>query len=284
MKPLLLYICAVVLFASAAQNSDEARIWNEFVAAVKQGEINEQRVRPYLEALRPQMVKWLKMIGESVSWDELRAKPEVFRDGNEIHYLTTLTLGGTKDSYCFTLITEGGQWYFRHMESIAIRLDKIAAPPVSSFPEIQEQKKSWMREERQTVKQVQLFRFLAKEKGSDFAYAWFKDGAGYALEARTWVPFLPVPRAFVLYLCWEQASLNGNPVTLERLDENEAVVRIEPRYFRLHAQTGIGLAIPEEDYRRLFETIWVDRAAAAGWDLHIEYAGRKCVFRFSRKP
>jgi len=123
---------------------------------------------------------------------------------------------------------------------------------------------------------------LAKEKGREFAFDWFKDGVGYFMEARTWVPFMPPSRAFILYLCWEQANLRGNPVTLEKLDDREATITLDPHYLRFHSQTDVGRQISAEDYRRLFETIWQDRAENAGWKLQITYKGNTCVFHLTR--
>lgn len=45
--------------------------------------------------------------------------------------------------------------------------------------------------------------------------------------------------------------------------------------------------IPFEDYTRIFETIWQDRARAAGWGLEIEYVkegfpASECVLRFTK--
>ena len=104
------------------------------------------------------------------------------------------------------------------------------------------------------------------------------------MAARTWVPFVPVSRAFVLYLCWEQANLRGSGVTLRRLDDHEAVVTLEPHYLKFYAQTEqMREQISAEDYRRLFETIWRDRAEKGGWELQINYKGTACVFHLTRK-
>jgi hypothetical protein len=73
--------------------------------------------------------------------------------------------------------------------------------------------------------QADLFNFLSREKGKDYAFDWFRDGAGYFLEARTWVPLVPPGRAFILYLCWEQSNLLGNNVTLHKLDDSEALAK-----------------------------------------------------------
>jgi hypothetical protein len=74
---------------------------------------------------------------------------------------------------------------------------------------------------------------------------------------------------------------------LEKLDEGEAVVKMKPLYFQIyksasHLKTIITLA----EYRRLFETIWTDRAQAAGWKVSFTYEDPDCigcVLRFSGK-
>lgn len=127
-----------------------------------------------------------------------------------------------------------------------------------------------------------------RPQGRDYAFDFFKDGAGYFLAAKTWVPFVEPRRAFILYACWEQANLRGNPVTLEKLGDAEAVVRVSTYYFGLYkASAHLRQQIPFEDYRRIFETIWRDRARAAGWAFEIEYKDEgypasSCVLRFKR--
>jgi hypothetical protein len=86
-----------------------------------------------------------------------------------------------------------------------------------------------------------------------------------------------------LFLCWEQANLFATPVGLEALDDRSAVVRLQPRWFRLYKQTAhLRQMIPESELRDVFETIWHDRARAAGWTLNIEQDGDGSVFRFKR--
>jgi hypothetical protein len=83
--------------------------------------------------------------------------------------------------------------------------------------------------------------------------------------------------------------LRGNEVVLEKLEDNEASVRIKTHYFRLYQVTAhLRQWISFEDYKRLFETIWQDCARAAGWKLRIEYIDKdysasECRLRFYRK-
>jgi hypothetical protein len=91
-------------------------------------------------------------------------------------------------------------------------------------------------------------------------------------------------RAFLLYLCWEQANLHGTEVTLSQLADDGAVVRLKPIYLMLYERTGhLRQQITLDDYRRLFEFRWHNRAASAGWELTISYDGEECLFRFTRR-
>ena len=228
---------------------------------------------------------YLEELRKTVKWEDGGPKPEVFHVGNRVHYIVPLTLqrgdSTSTSTFCFTLVLEGGQWYFQHLESIFIRLDKIGEPPVSSFPDLPDEQKAWMRDEFQTTKDVLLFAYLTREKGKEFALDWFRDGPGYAIQAQTWVPFVSPERAFILYVCWDLSNLRREPVVLEKLSDEEARVRFAPRAFALYDRTAqLKQHINIDDYRRLFEVVWLDRAQSAGWDLRISYEKGECVFRF----
>ncbi len=45
-----------------------------------------------------------------------------------------------------------------------------------------------MRAENALTEPVRLFEWLAGQEGREFAFRWFRDGVGYFLSARTWVP------------------------------------------------------------------------------------------------
>jgi hypothetical protein len=301
LRSALLVIAATMIIAGgcvAADQPDDLQIWQSFREALRSGRMADpERYRTLRPELRQPMMGFLEQIRKTVKWEDGGPKPEVFHVGNQIHYLVPLTFqsgGSTSTStFCFTLVTEGGQWYFEHLEDIFIRLDKIGEPPVSSFPDLPEEQKAWMRDEFQGTKDIQLFTYLSEEKGEEFALNWFKDGPGYAIQAQTWVPFVPLDRAFILYLCWDLSNLSRSsassvfrkePVVLEKLSDQEARVRFTPRAFALYEQTAqFKQRISIDDYRHLFETVWLDRAQNAGWDLHISYDKGECVFRFVKQ-
>ncbi len=261
--------------ASGLQDGDLA-IWKEFVAAMKAGGPAPDRINPYYENLKGPILGFLKEMRAKATWAEWEQTPEVHRVGDHVHFLIPLTFDGERTDYCFTFLTEGGAWYFRHLEAITIRLDKTGPLPTSTFPDVDEATKARIREENGWSREVRVFNLIAELKGKPFAFDFFKDGEGYFLAAKTWVPFVEPRRAFVLYACWEQANLRGNKVTLEKLEDDEAVILMSPYYFRLYEESAhLAQQISFADYAAIFETIWQDRARAAGWTLTIKYGGEK---------
>ncbi len=286
----LLISLTIASFTVAAQGpagtngaGRDLEVWQHFVADLKDGKITAENLRPYQENLRAPLLGFLSTMRQKADWNEWQTAPEVYRVQDQLHFLHPLTFDGEKTTYCFTFVQQDGKWFFQHLESIFIRLDRTGAPPVSVFPDVAEEHKAWMREEMHVNEQVSIFNLLVKEKGKLFAFDWFRDGVGYFLAARAWVPFVPPSRAFILYACWEQANLRGNRVTLEQLSDTQARIRMDLNYFRLYQQSAhVSQQIALEDYRRVFETIWQDRAHHAGWDLNLTCKGAECVFDFRR--
>ena len=173
------------------------------------------------------------------------------------------------------------------MEGIFIRLDKTPKPPTSDFPDIDADTKAWQREEIYWSEIVRLYLSIAKKNGKPYALDLMKSGPGYFVAAKSWVPFVAPARAFILYLCWNESRLRENLVVLEKLTDLEAVVSMQTHYFFLYKRaTHLRQWIPFDEYRQIFETIWQDRAAAAGWALEIKYEDPeclKCVLRFTKK-
>ncbi len=291
----LALVCGVLIIASAALSAvppcgqQDISIWKEFVAALKRGDVTPDRLRPYYEEFRSPLMGYLKEIRERVAWAEMEAEPEVHRVGAQVHFLVPLSFEGPRVTYVFSFLTEKDSWYFQHLEAVTIRMDKMGALPTSTFPDVPEETKAHIREETFWSREVRVFNTLAQAKGREFAFDSFRDGDGYFLAARVWVPFVEPSRAFILYLCWEQANLIGNEVTLEKLDDQAAVVRMRTTFFRLYKVAAhLSQQISFDDYRKIFETIWQDRARAAGWELRIkyideDYTAAECVLHLSRR-
>ena len=263
---------------------EEKDIWKDFTQKLKNGEITAERIKPYYESLKDPLLGFLKQIKENVDWKSFEMYPEIFKVKNHIHYVISLKFGEKKRDFCFSFLLENGNWFFRHLEAIFIRLDKTGEPPVSTFPDLPDERKAWMREEIRIGRQVRTYNELKNLKSKEYALNWFKDGRGYFLRARTWCPFVETTKAFILYTCWEQANLRGNKVTLEKLEENEAVVNMQLDYLALYQRAAhLKQQISYEEYILIFETVWKDRAYNAGWEIDIKYLENLyCVFTFKK--
>lgn len=258
------------------------QMWQDFQDQLKKGSLPSYKFRPYDLSLTdtiPQILERLR--SHIIAISEEKHQPECFITGNQYHFV--LNLGPGTNDFCFSFMIENGLWYFQHIENIFIRLDQVGTLPVSKFPDLPENTKSWCRDELLVSKMITLYSFLSNEKGKEFAMNWFRDGKSYFVGARAWVPFVTPSKAFILYVCWEWANLQSNPVTLIELDETKAIIRARLRHFELFKRAGhLSQQISEKDYVELFETIWQDRSFHAGWNLQIDYEAEDCVFKFTK--
>jgi len=290
-RSLPLFLAAVLAFSISDRSfaQDDLRIWKEFIGILKAGKMSVERIRPLPElgdSFKPILLGFLDTVRTQASESDWDVQPEVIRVDDRIQFIVPWSARDQKTSYCFFFVTDGAHWYFQHLENIFIRLDKIAALPTSTFPDVSEEMKAWAREEIYwSFVILNVYLPVAKDRGKASALDMLKDGGGYFVGARAWVPFVSPRKAFVLYLCWEQAHLRGNGVTLVELNDNEAVIQLKTHFFTLyftaaHLKPVISLA----DYTSIFETIWKDRALNAGWDLSIEYGqDHQVTFRLTRK-
>jgi hypothetical protein len=256
-------------------------VWKEFVAEIRRGEWPEQRFRLYpgLEGMVDQNRKWLREFRD----DPARLKqfdvvPRAYRVASHIHFLLPWVYSnGERAEYLFTVLDEGGSWYFRVMEMLQLPIYAIPPLPARSFPKLGKSSLDWRRAEGLTSKDINLWTVIKKEKGAEAAFRWFADGGGYLMQVQTWLPYFPTHTAFVLYLCWEQTDLWGNQAVLRELDDRRAVVEFpDAVHFALYERAlHLRHKISRDDYRTLFETIWRARAERAGW---------KVGFRYGAKP
>ncbi len=289
MKRSVILLIAIHLFifysSHVLYGQEEIEIWKEFVSLMKENKITPDHIRPHQFITKESLMEVLNTFRRGAVWEEWEVEPEVVHYNNIVNFLIPLKgKFGERRDYCFTFLIEEGKWYLQHIEAIFIRLDKISSLPASEFPDIPESQKAWARQELYWSKIVWLYNDLSAKEGKESALRIVRDGAGYFLAAKAWVPFVPPSRAFILYVCWEQANLRGNDVVLEKLEDNEAVVKINPLFFQIYRHAGhLKQQIPFEDYRRIFETLWHDRVKNAGWDLQIIYRGVQCFLHFKRQ-
>jgi len=152
----LLVIATTMIVAGVCVATDQPndlqtdlQIWQSFREALRSGRMADpDRYRPLRPELRQPLMGFLDELRKTAKWEDGGPTPEVFHVGNQVHYVVPLTLqrgdstptSTTTSTFCFTLVLEGDQWYFQHLESIFIRLDKIGDPPVSSFPDLPDER------------------------------------------------------------------------------------------------------------------------------------------------
>ncbi len=280
-----------IVFISPDQTfcQNDTIIWKEFVGLLKAGKISADRIRPLRQlgdSFKPVLMGYLDTIRIQASPSDWGAQPEIIRSGDRVQFLVPWSARDQKITYCLSFVGDTSQWYFQHLETIFVRLDKLGGLPVSAFPDVSEDQKAWAREEIYwSFVLLNVYLPLTADRGKEFALNILKDGGGYFVGARTWVPFTSPQKAFVLYLCWEQANLRGNHVTLERLEDHEAVVHLKTQFFTLYFTAAhLRPRISLDDYKKIFETIWQDRASNAGWHLDIQYsADYQVTFHFTRE-
>jgi hypothetical protein len=287
-KMLFCFLCFLCSLTAVSSGQEELRIWKEFTSTLRSGKMTVDKIRPYEqlgEKYKPILLGYLDSLRVQASPEDWEAVPEVIRTDNRIQYIVPWTTGNQKISYCLSFITDDSQWYFQHLEAVFIRLDKIPSLPTSQFPDVSEAQKNWAREEIYWSFVVLNFYLpIAENRGKQYALNLLKDGGGYFVGARTWVPFASPHKAFILYLCWEQGNLRGNQVTLVKLEDDEAIVRMDTHFFAIYQIAAhLKPKISPEDYKQIFETVWQDRAAKAGWKLEIQYdKGFEVTFNFKR--
>lgn len=177
-----------------------------------------------------------------------------------------------------------GSAHAQNDANTVIQLDSVMYYPVSYFPDLPEEQKAWMREDKYWSQMLYFYLIWSKERNKEAIFNLYKDGPEYLAQAKSRIPYLPEHKAFVLYLCWEQSKLRGTRVVLEKYDDNSATISLKPIYFRLYKNIPTyQKLIPLEDYRGLFENIWTDRCANAGWGLQIDYKDdESCVFKLTK--
>lgn len=186
-------------------------------------------------------------------------------------------------AFSVTVAMDQGRWRLQHLESIRVDLSELPSLPCpgDSLPTMTEETLAWIRAEFEATERARLFAHLCRAASRDFALGWFRDGAGFLLAARAWLPQLEPRVAFIWFAAWSEAHLRGNPVILERADHGGGVLRLtRPLHRELYARTShLRNQISLEDYESIFRTMWEDRAEKAGWELRIT-DGEQVVLRF----
>jgi hypothetical protein len=257
-------------------------IWQALQRKLVVGGWSESDVRPLMPGMLSMLVTMLNRWSSPRQADLQLYK--IVQVGQTIHFL--LRRDKPDEKFCVSVQVEGDHWYMQHLESINIDFSEPSDTPcvAEDLPSLPEAQVAWIREEVAMTERVRLFAFLCASKTRQFALDWFKDGDGYALAARAWIPYFAPEVALVWYAAWSEWYLHRNPACIKMVGPQKATLCLtDPLHWHLYRQTGhLRSQISEADYEALFDVIWQDRARAAGWRLGILRAETSIDLCFTR--
>ena len=185
--------------------------------------------------------------------------------------------------YRFDFQKAEGKWQLCFIEGITLPVNNIESTPYDFFTPLPEQE-AWIKTEREISKIIHFYCKLKDVFGIDKALSWFKDGAGEFLCAKSWVPFYGDSKAFIAFSAWIENRINGECVSIDEFTDSRCQLRFTRHlWFKVyHTASHIKPQISLEEYGRLFEYIWQDRAHNAGWRLTFRYINEDTVLIFSK--
>ena len=184
--------------------------------------------------------------------------------------------------YRFDFIETASYWQLCFIECITLPVNGIVEP-CNDFIPLPEQE-AWIKAEREISQTVHFYCKLKELLGINEALSWFKDGAGTLLCAKSWVPFYKDSKAFIAFSAWIENRINGEHVSIDHFSDLKCQLRFTGHiWFQVyHKASHIKTQLTFDEYKMLFEYIWVDRANNAGWDVSFDYVDEDTVLTFSK--
>jgi len=255
---------------------DAQTIWNEFLGKLQADSFTEN---DFADDMKPFLSSFLTGTAAQFRRDKFINSPADIIDGE---HKKIVILACPDGEYRFDFIINAGKWQLCFIECVTLPLANITDFPYNSFIPLAE-KEAWIYAERNISKTVHFFCKLKDIFGFDEALMWFNDGAGEFLCAKSWVPFYKESKAFILFCGWIETRINGENVSVDVFTDDKCALRfINHLWFRVyHAVSHIKIQLTLEEYKKLFEHIWTDRAMHAGWNVDFEYDGNDTILLFS---
>jgi hypothetical protein len=199
-------------------------------------------------------------------------------------YRKSVIVSCPDDKYRFDFAVIDNKWKLIFLECITLPLNNINCFPYDLFISLPE-KESWIKAERNISRIVYFFCKLRKIINLDEALLWFNDGAGEFLCARSWVPFYNDSKSFILYCGWIENRINGENISIEMCTDEKCIIHFkEHLWFKVyHSSSHLNIQISFEEYKKLFESIWLDRAFHSGWEVEFTYDGNDTILTFYNK-
>lgn len=186
------------------------------------------------------------------------------------------------DDYRFDFLAGGGVWKLAFIECITLPVSDINAVPYAEFMPL-DKKELHIRREKEITRLVYFYLKFRELVGKAKALSMFYDGKGEYVCARSWVPFYSDKLSYIAYAAWCECRINGESVELREFRESRCEVVIYDHIWRsMYFTAGhLKTVIEYAEYMELFEAIWRDRAACAGWEIEFAYTDACTVLIFS---
>lgn len=188
------------------------------------------------------------------------------------------------DDYRFDFFCDGNQWKIAFIECITLPVFDMDVVPYSKFMPL-DKKELHIRREKEITQLVYFYLKFKELVGREKALTMFYDGKGEYICARSWVPFYSDSLSYIAYSAWYECRINGENVVIEEFQESKCRVVIYNHIWRnIYFIVGhLKPVIEYSEYMELFESIWKDRAASAGWDIQFVYKEEYTSLIFNKK-
>lgn len=187
------------------------------------------------------------------------------------------------DDYRFDFLSDRISWQLAFIECITLPVSDMNVFPYSGFRPL-DKKELQIRREKEISQLVHFYLKFRELAGREKALACFYDGQGEFLCARSWVPFYRDRLAYIAYCAWYECRINGENVEVKEFQEGRCEVVIHHHIWRnmYFIATHLGPLIDYSEYMELYEAIWRNRAACAGWNIEFVYTEEDTALIFNR--
>lgn len=190
----------------------------------------------------------------------------------------------TDDDYRFDFYPDGISWKLAFIECITLPVFDMDVFPYAKFVPL-DKKELHIRREKEISQLVSFYLKFKELVGKAKALTMFYDGKGEYVCARSWVPFYSDRLSYIAYSAWYECRINGENVVIQEFQESKCEVVIYNHIWRgIYFTVGhLKPVIEYSEYMELFESIWRDRAASAGWKIQFVYTDAYTSLIFNRQ-
>jgi hypothetical protein len=288
---ILLGLCLGLVRGPAAGRApspeDEVRaVFKRFQSGVEAG---DKTLGPKLAAQGPFRAGFLQLydsLAEVYSKNRLAFPVEIghlkILENGQAKVETYINPG--RNIFVFTLVKEGGEWRFFHMEGILFPVFDVPALPASSVYTVPPDRVKWMMCERDVAAENQLYDDLKSSLGQDKARACLTGGgAGFKAAMEAWLPFLEGAAQFALFTGILEENYYGSKYTLTRATNDEAEIRFAPlQRLEVMKIADFWPKLSGPDYEALYRDQTAERARVCGLEIEMTFAGTDCALAIRR--